>query len=83
MKAYADGEEGTEEIGAGNSEKVRELLKLGTLCSDGSIQIREDGQVQHIGDPTETSIILAACQNGMEKDELNSEYTRLGELPFD
>ena len=83
VKAYADGEEGTEEIGAGNSEKVRELLKLGTLCSDGSIQIREDGQVQHIGDPTETSIILAACQNGMEKDELNSEYTRLGELPFD
>ena len=83
VKAYADGEEGTEEIGAGNSEKVRELLKLGTLCSDGSIQIREDGQVQHIGDPTETSIILAACQNGMEKDVLNSEYTRLGELPFD
>lgn len=83
VKAYADGEEGTEDIGAGNSEKVRELLKLGTLCSDGSIQIREDGQVQHIGDPTETSIILAACQNGMEKDELNSEYTRLGELPFD
>lgn len=83
VKAYADGEEGTEDIGAGNSEKVRELLKLGTLCSDGSIQIREDGQVQHIGDPTETSIILAACQNEMEKDELNSEYTRLGELPFD
>lgn len=83
VKAYVDGEEGTEDIGAGNSEKVRELLKLGTLCSDGSIQIREDGQVQHIGDPTETSIILAACQNGMEKDELNSEYTRLGELPFD
>lgn len=83
VKAYADGEEETEEIGTGNSEKVQELLKLGTLCSDGSIQIREDGQVQHIGDPTETSIILAACQNGMEKDELNSEYTRLGELPFD
>lgn len=83
VRAYADGEEEAEEIGSGNSEKVRELLKLGTLCSDGSVQFKEDGQVQHIGDPTETSIILAACQNGMEKEELNSEYTRLGELPFD
>lgn len=83
VRAYADGEEETEEIGSCNSEKVRELLKLGTLCSDGSVQIKEDGQVQHIGDPTETSIILAAYQNGMEKEELNSEYTRLGELPFD
>lgn len=83
VRTYADGEEEAEEIGSGNSEKVRELLKLGTLCSDGSVQIKEDGQVQHIGDPTETSIILAACQNGMEKEELNSEYMRLGELPFD
>lgn len=83
VRAYADGEEEAEEIGSGNSEKVRELLKLGTLCSDGSVQIKEDGQVQHIGDPTETSIILAAYQNGMEKEDLNSEYTRLGELPFD
>lgn len=83
VKAYVDGEEALEDIGKQNSGKVRELLKLGTLCSDGSIQVKENGDVQHVGDPTETSIILAAWENGMDKQDLNKKYPRLGELPFD
>ncbi len=82
VKAYVDGMEDTEEIGINNSEKVRELLKMGTLCCDGSV-IFHDGKEQHIGDPTETAIVFAAHKNGMLKDELNREYKRLGEIPFD
>ncbi len=29
---------------------------------------------KHIGDPTETSIVLAAHKNGMEKDALNAKH---------
>ena len=54
----------------------------GTLCSDGSVTF-EDGTAKHIGDPTETSIILAAHQNGMPKEELTARFPRLAELPFD
>lgn len=39
--------------------------------------------VQHIGDPTETAIVLAAHQNGMPKEQLNADAPRLAELPFD
>jgi Ca2+-transporting ATPase len=38
---------------------------------------------QHIGDPTETAIVLAAHQNGMEQEALNEQYPRLAEIPFD
>ena len=38
---------------------------------------------QHIGDPTETAIVLAAHRNGMTKNALNREAPRLAELPFD
>lgn len=38
---------------------------------------------QHIGDPTETAIVLAAHKNGMPKDELSRKYPRLAEIPFD
>lgn len=38
---------------------------------------------QHIGDPPETAIVLAAHRNGMPKDALNNAYPRLGEIPFD
>lgn len=81
LKAYVDGGE-IEEISENNSQKVRSLLKLGTLCCDGSVVFDGEEQ-QHIGDPTETSIIVAAYKNGMTKDQLNTEYPRLASLPFD
>ena len=83
VKAYLDGAGETEEIGSANSEGVRELLRYGTLCCDGSVAIGADGKEQHIGDPTETSIIAAARKNGMEKDALNQESPRMAEIPFD
>ncbi len=81
-KAYVDGFAEVENISDNNSEAVRELLKYGTLCSNGSVVFTDEGE-QHIGDPTETAIVLAAHKNGMPKDELANEFTRLGEIPFD
>ncbi len=81
VKAYLDGSESTEDV-LQASDEVKKLLMFGTLCCDGSVIIK-DGKEQHIGDPTETSIVLAASKNGMEKEELNAKYPRLAEIPFD
>ncbi len=81
VKAYVDGEN-IEDISANNSESIKKLLTYGTLCSDGSV-IFENGKETHIGDPTETSIVLAAHKNGLPKDELNKLYPRIAEIPFD
>ena len=83
VKAYVDGEANTEEISTENSPLVRDLLRYATLCCDGSVVFAEDGTEQHIGDPTETSIVLAAHRNGMPKDELNRTYPRVAGIPFD
>ena len=82
VKAYVDGENFLEDIGTSNSPAVKRLLMCGTLCSDGSVTF-EEGTAKHIGDLTETSIILAAHQNGMPKEELTARFPRLAELPFD
>ncbi|MEQ8201875.1 MAG: HAD-IC family P-type ATPase, partial [Syntrophomonadaceae bacterium] len=71
-----------EDIGEDNSPIIRKLLTFAVLCSDGRIEF-EDGEVRHIGDPTETAIIMAAHKNGLSQDELNHRYPRLAELPFD
>ena len=81
VRAYLD--DGTvEDINTSNSEKIKELLKYGTLCSDGTVVFSDDGE-KHIGDPTETAIVYAAHKNGMPKAELDEKYERLASLPFD
>lgn len=82
-KAYIDGAAQPEEIGSSNSESIKKLLSFASLCCDGSVIFNQDGSQQHIGDPTETSIIAAAHKNGIEIDELNKSCPRLAELPFD
>ena len=82
VKAYLDGASDTEDITDNNSAEIKKLLAWGTLCCDGSV-VFEDGGEKHIGDPTETAIVLAAHKNGMPKDELNNQSPRLAEIPFD
>lgn len=65
-----------------NSDSIKNLLSYATLCCDGSVQFEGDKAV-HIGDPTETAIILAAHNNKLPQDFLNKQFPRLGELPFD
>lgn len=82
VKAYVDGFEELESISDHNSDLVRSLLTYATLCSEGSVQL-EQGEEIHIGDPTETAIVMGALKNGLVKDALIQEYPRLGTLPFD
>lgn len=82
VKTYVDGDDAPESVTTESSERVRNLLRLGCLCCDGSVSFHGTEET-HIGDPTETAIVLAAHQNGMPKEELNRVYPRLAELPFD
>ena len=82
-KLWLDGSDKLEEVSNQNSEAAKQLLRYGTLCCDGSVVFGEDGKEQHIGDPTETSIIVAAHKNGMVQEQLNQSCPRLAEIPFD
>lgn len=82
VKAYSESLGEIEEIGTENTDHIRKLLLYGMLCSDGFVEVT-DGEVKHIGDPTETAIVLAAYHNGMTRDEYGKKYPRLEEIPFD
>ncbi len=77
VKVYTDGGE-VEDV----SEKSKDILLYGTLCSDGMV-LFEDGEEKHIGDPTETAIVLAAHKIGIKKEDTIKQYERIAEIPFD
>ena len=81
MQVWVDGEDAPEKMDALSEGGIR-LLQYGTLCCNGTVNI-EDGKETHIGDPTETSIVLAALKNGWSREKLEELYPRVGELPFD
>ncbi|MBE6760119.1 MAG: ATPase, partial [Ruminococcaceae bacterium] len=60
VRAYSDETGEDSEITDSNSDAIRKLLRCGALCCDGSVLFNIDGSETHIGDPTETSIVLAA-----------------------
>ena len=82
MKAYVDGDNDASDVNDNCDDKVRKLLTYGTLCCDGSV-VFTNGEEQHLGDPTETSIVLAAYKNGIIKDDINKAYPRVAGIPFD
>jgi Ca2+-transporting ATPase len=53
-----------------------------SLCCDGKVDF-SDGKEVHIGDPTETSILVAAHKNGIDLAELSTRCPRLATIPFD
>ena len=82
VHTYIPGEGGKDFDPQNSSDKVKEMIKLGALCCNGTVNF-EGGKEVHIGDPTETAIIMAAHKLGMERDELFGSCPRKEELPFD
>lgn len=65
-----------------NMDKARDLLLYGLLCCDAVVN-EENGELVHIGDPTESSIVAVAHINGIIQKEANEKYKRLASIPFD
>lgn len=82
MKVYSAASDKSYDVNDHLADEPLSIVKLMTLCCDGAIEIK-DGSITHIGDPTETAIVLAAQQNGMAKSDLTDRYERVAELPFD
>ena len=65
-----------------SEEHLALALRIGILCNDAKVE-RTDGHDAVLGDPTEAALIVAAEKAGMNPADLNSEFPRLSEIPFD
>ncbi|MCA9189445.1 MAG: HAD-IC family P-type ATPase, partial [Planctomycetales bacterium] len=60
------------------------LLAGAGLCNDAELKSPKQGEPwKAVGEPTEAALILAAARLGLPKGELNENFPRVDELPFD
>jgi Ca2+-transporting ATPase len=58
-------------------------LRVSALCNEASFVQEASGQLQTIGDPTETALLLAAHKLGMNLQSERREFVKMVEIPFD
>ena len=65
------------------STQELELLRAAALVCDARL-VRDDahGAWQIKGDPTEGALVVAAAKAGLNKDDLDLQFPRIGEIPF-
>ena len=65
------------------SQQETELLRAAALVADAHLVRDDTDGGWHIkGDPTEGAMIVAAAKAGLQKDDLDLQLPRLGEIPF-
>ena len=64
------------------ADVLRPTLLTAALCSDAEARATVDG-TDTVGDPTETSILVAATDAGIDVAAERSAHPRIAEVPFD
>ena len=67
-------------INPNEDSHLMSLLRISTLCNNSKL-VKEDTW-KIFGDPTEGAMVVTAAKAGIEQDEINKVFPRIGELPF-
>ena len=65
-----------------DNRNFTELLRCMLLCNDTKVRF-EDDKLESIGDPTEIALVHYGYKMGLNKQNLDGEFKRLNEIPFD
>ncbi|AWB27310.1 cation-translocating P-type ATPase [Halococcoides cellulosivorans] len=62
---------------------VYDTLLAATLANEATIDERDDGSFEPVGDPTETALLVVGRKAGLDQDELLEDAPQIGHLPFE
>jgi Ca2+-transporting ATPase len=70
-----------------DSAETMALLTGSLLCSDAVLEPLESGnggrKYRMVGDPTEGAMVVAAAKAGLWREEMEKQFPRIAEVPFD
>jgi Ca2+-transporting ATPase len=80
-------QDGDEEVDVADIPGVNILLRGALLCNDATLEL-VDGDAgralwRMVGDPTEGALVVAAAKAGYWRPEVEQDFPRVSEIPFD
>ncbi|MBU5437995.1 calcium-transporting P-type ATPase, PMR1-type [Tissierella sp. MSJ-40] len=69
-------------ISSGEIGDLETLTSISALCNDALLEKTSEGY-RVVGDPTEGALITLAGKGNIDRNEINSEFPRIEEIPFD
>lgn len=63
-----------------NLEELHLLLKIGALCNDTILTL--NSKEPYFGDPTEAALLISALKGSLNKNTLQTQEKRIGEISF-
>ncbi|HAT4425575.1 TPA: cation-translocating P-type ATPase [Legionella pneumophila] len=71
-----------QEIDVAKDNLLQTVLNAASACNNAEIRLQQ-GQLSTVGDPTEIALLVAAAKGDIWRDNLESTFPRIRELPFD
>ncbi|HAT8564397.1 TPA: HAD-IC family P-type ATPase [Legionella pneumophila] len=70
-----------QEINSAEDTVLQKTMRAVVACNNADITLKNN-QLSVVGDPTEIALLVAAAKGGFWRDEVESSFPRLKELPF-
>ncbi|HGC5940586.1 TPA: cation-translocating P-type ATPase [Legionella pneumophila] len=70
-----------QEINSAEDPVLQKTMRAVVACNNADITL-QNNQLSVVGDPTEIALLVAAAKGGFWRDEVESSFPRLKELPF-
>jgi Ca2+-transporting ATPase len=64
-------------------DRVDEILRIASLCSNAALRTDRSGDLRSVGDPMEVALLMAAHHRGIDRDRLLDVCPELEEVAFD
>lgn len=67
-------------------DNLRLALEIGVLCNNAvmkKVKASKEEKWELSGDPTEAALLVSGAKGGIFQEEINKEYKRIDEIPFD